>query len=61
MDNSFGRYGLCFRITRAKSGVVYEVEPFSTDAISEPTTFAVCCEFQDRDGNARGSKSTAAP
>jgi hypothetical protein len=52
MGNSFGRYGLCFRIARAKSGVGYEVKPFSTDAVSEPTTFAVCCEFQGRDGNA---------
>jgi hypothetical protein len=52
MGNSFGRYGLCFRITRAKSGVGYEVKPFSADAVSEPTTLAVCCEFQGRDGYA---------
>lgn len=52
MDSKYGRYGLCFRITRVKSGVGYEVKPFSTDAVGEPTTFAVCCEFQGRDGNA---------
>jgi len=50
-EEKYGRHGLCFRITRAKSGVGYEVKPFSTDVVSEPTTFAVCCEFQDRNGN----------
>jgi len=51
-EDKYRRYGLCFRITRAKSGIGYDVKPFSTDAVSEPTTFAVCCEFQGRDGNA---------
>jgi hypothetical protein len=61
-EEKYGRYGLCFRITRAKSSVGHEVKPFSTDAVSEPTTFAICCEFHGRDGNARWievSSSTA--
>jgi hypothetical protein len=44
-----GRYAWCFRITRAKSGVGYDIKPFSVDPITEPTTFAVCLEFQGED------------
>lgn len=49
-EEKYGRYSLCFRVTCAKSGVGYDVKPFSTAAVNEPTTFALCCEFQGDDG-----------
>jgi hypothetical protein len=60
-EEKHGRYALCFRITRAKSGVGYDVKPFSVDPIREPTTFAMCLELQGEDDDTQWLKSTAVP
>jgi hypothetical protein len=38
-EEKYGRYALCFRITRVKSGVRYRVKLFSLNPVREATTF----------------------
>ena len=38
-EEKYGKYALCFRITRVKSGVRSKVELFSLNPVREATTF----------------------